>query len=90
MSAPFGPRLPRDFIGEIEDELARVRACLAVDRERLLGLSELYAIARATAAEFGAQITVFDVVDAASGRAERERRLRLVRLMRTLPPRADP
>jgi len=90
MSVPFGRRLPRDFIDEIEDELARVQADLAVDRERLLGLSELYGIARTTATEVGGQITVFDVLDAASGRVERERRLRLVRLMRTAPLRAGP
>ncbi len=64
--------LPRDFLDEVETELAAARRRFTRDRMRTAALEELHRLARAALA---------------AGRDERERRLTLVRRMRSdIPP----
>ncbi len=79
--------LPRDFLDEVETELAAARRRFTRDRMRTAALEELHRLARAATHELGRPITVFDFIRLAAGRDERERRLTLVRRMRSdIPP----
>jgi hypothetical protein len=75
--------LPRDFLDEIEIELAAARRSITRDRTRTDALEELHRLARAATHDFGRPITVFDFIRAAAAHGERERRLALVRRMRS-------
>lgn len=75
--------LPRDFLDEIEMELAATRNSITPDRTRTATLEELHRLARAATHEFGRPITVFDFIRSAAAAGERERRLALVRRMRS-------
>jgi hypothetical protein len=78
--------LPRDFLDEVENELDRARASLSDDRDRVRALRELRRLAVALAAELRRPITVFDLVRSAVDREERERRVELVRSLRSSSP----
>jgi hypothetical protein len=75
--------LPRDFLDEVENELDRARASLSDNRDRVRALRELRRLAVALAAELRRPITVFDLVRSAVDSRERERRVELVRLLRS-------
>jgi hypothetical protein len=75
--------LPRDFLDEIEIELAAARRSITLDRTRTTALEELQRLARTATDELGRPITVFDFIRSATARDERERRLALVRRMRS-------
>jgi hypothetical protein len=74
---------PRDFLDEIETELAAARRSITRDRMRTAVLEELHRLAHAATHELGHPITVFDFIRSAAARDERERRLALVRRMRS-------
>ena len=78
--------LPRDFLDEIEIELAAARRSITRDRTRTAVLEELHQLAHAATHEFGRPITVFDFIRSAAAHSERERRLALVRRMRSDTP----
>ena len=78
--------LPRDFLDEIEIELAATRRSFTRDCTHAATLEELQRLARAVTDELGRPITVFDFVRSAATRQERERRLALVRHMRSDRP----
>jgi hypothetical protein len=73
---------PRDFLDEVEIELAAARRSFTRDCTRTAALEELHRLARAATHELGQPITVFDFIRSAAARDERERRLALVRHMR--------
>ena len=75
--------LPRDFLDEIEGELAAARRSLPRDCTRTAALEELRRLARAATNELGRPITVFEFIGFAAAQDERERRLILVRRMRS-------
>ena len=75
--------LPRDFLDEIEMELAAARRSFTRDCTRTTALEELQRLARTATHEFGRPITVFDFIRSAAAHDERERRLALVRHMRS-------
>ena len=75
--------LPRDFLDEIESELAAARRSASRDRTRTAALEELQHLARAATRELGRPITVFDFIRFTAAQDERERRLILVRRMRS-------
>jgi hypothetical protein len=75
--------LPRDFLDEIEMELAAAQRSFTRDCARAAALEELQRLARAVAHELGGPITVFDFIRSAATRDERERRLVLARQMRS-------
>jgi hypothetical protein len=75
--------LPRDFLDEIEIELAAARRSVTRDCTHTAALEELHRLARAVTHELGRPITVFDFIRSAVARGERERRLALVRRMRS-------
>ena len=75
--------LPRDFLDEIEMELAAARRSFTRDCTRTTALEELQRLARTATHELGRPITVFDFIRLAAARDERERRLVLVRRMRS-------
>ena len=75
--------LPRDFLDEIEMELAAARRSFSRDCARAAPLQELQRLARAVTQELGRPITVFDFVRSAATHDEREHRLRLARRMRS-------
>ena len=74
--------LPRDFLDEVETELARVRASLVESRARVEALEELRLLAAHVAEQLDRPITVFDVVASPPNRRERERRIELVHHLR--------
>jgi hypothetical protein len=78
--------LPRDFLEEIEMELAATRRSFTRDCTRTTSLEELQRLARTATHELGRPITVFDFIRAAATRHERERRLTLVRQLRAEIP----
>ena len=78
--------LPRDFVAEVEGELSDARGQLECDRLRVVALEELRGIATTVAAELARPVTVADVIRSARDPRERERRARLVRLMREPSP----
>lgn len=82
--------LPRDFLDEIEMELAAARRSFTPDCARTATLEELHRLARAVTHELGRPITVFDFIRSADARTERERRLTLVRQMRSEIPELRP
>jgi hypothetical protein len=75
--------LPRDFLDEVEIELAAMRRSFTRDCTRTAALEELHRLALDATHELGRPITVFDFVRSAAAHDERERRLALVRLMRS-------
>lgn len=75
-------RLPRDVIDEIELELATARATIAGDRARVAALEELHVLALLLASLHGRPTTARDLLDAAPTGTERERRRRLLVLLR--------
>jgi hypothetical protein len=75
--------LPRDFLDEIEAELAAARRSFTRDCTRTAALEELRRLARAATNELGRPITVFEFIRFAAPQDERERRLTLVRRMRS-------
>lgn len=75
--------LPRDFLDEIGIELAAGRRSITRDRTRTAALEELQRLVRTVTDELGRPITVFDFIRSAAARDERERRLELVRHMRS-------
>jgi hypothetical protein len=77
--------LPRDFLDEVETELARVRASFVEGRARIEALEDLRLLAAHVAEQLDRPITVFDVVGSTRDRQERERRIALVRCLRSPP-----
>jgi len=75
--------LPRDFLDEIETELAAARRSVTRDRTRTAALNELRQLALAATNQLGRPITVFDFIGSVAARDERERRLALVRRLRS-------
>ena len=75
--------LPRNFLEEVEIELAATRRSVTRDCTRTAALEELHRLARAVNCEFGRPITVFDFIRSAAEPNERERRLALVRQLRS-------
>lgn len=80
--------LPRDFLDEIEIELAAARRNVTCDRMRTAALEELRRLALAVTHEFARPITVFDFIRSAVTYRDRERRLMLVRELRSEAPSA--
>jgi hypothetical protein len=74
--------LPRDFLDEVELELAAVRRRSTRDSTRTAVLEDLHQLAVAVTDELGRPITVFDFIRSAPTRHERERRLALARQLR--------
>jgi len=77
--------LPRDFLDEIETELAAARRSVARDCTHTAALEELHRLALAVTHEFARPITVFEFIRAAATHHDRERRLLLVRELRSAP-----
>jgi len=73
--------LPRDLVDEVEQELGAARAAVAQDRARVVALEELHALALALSAG-GRPATVPELLSSARDAADRDRRTRLVRLLR--------
>ena len=78
--------LPRDFLDEIEMELAAARRSFTRDCTHVAALEELQRLARAVRDEVGRPISVFDFIRSAATRDERERRLAFARQLRTEIP----
>lgn len=79
--------LPRDFLDEIEIELAAARRS-ARDCSHRAALEELHRLALAVTHEFARPITVFDFIRSAVTHHDREQRLALVRELRSEAPSA--
>jgi hypothetical protein len=77
--------LPRDFLDEVETELREAQRGLTRDHTRMAALEELHRLTLALTHDLGRALTVFDVIRSADTRGERERRLALVRQLRTDP-----
>ena len=75
--------LPRDFLDEIETELAAAHRSVTRDGTHAAALDELHRLALAVTREFARPITVFDFIRSAATHHDRERRLALVRRMRS-------
>jgi hypothetical protein len=71
--------LPRDFLDEVETELARARRTVEHDAAHVAALDELRRAAATTALRLGRPVTVFDVVRSAP---DRDRMLALARRLR--------
>jgi hypothetical protein len=80
--------LPRDFLDEIDIELAAARRSVTRDCTRTAALEELRRLARAATHELGRPITVFDFIRSAATHRDRDRRLTLVRELRSEAPSA--
>jgi len=80
--------LPRDFLDEIDIELAAARRSVTRDCTRTAALEELRRLVRAATHELGRPITVFDFIRSAATHRDRERRLMLVRELRSEVPSA--
>jgi len=74
--------LPRDLVDEIERELTAARAAVSADRTRIAALEELQVLALMLAATRGRPASPQDLLSAAPTYAERERRRRLLALLR--------
>ena len=74
--------LPRDLIDEIERELATARAAVSADRARIAALEELQVLALVRVATRGRPATAHELLCAAPSDPERERRRRLLALLR--------
>ena len=79
----------RDFVDEVATELRRAARSLTQNRDRLAVLEELREVAVVLAAELGRPITVFDVIRSAPTSNERERRIQLVRHLRSTAEETD-
>jgi len=77
--------LPRDFLDEIEIELAAARRNFTRDGTRAAALEELHRLAHAVTHELGRPVTVFDFIRSAATHHDRERWLLLVRELRSAP-----
>jgi hypothetical protein len=80
--------LPRDFLDEIEIELAAARRSVTRDCTRIAALDELHRRALAVTNELARPITVFDFIRSAATHHDRERRRMLVRELRSQTPAA--
>jgi hypothetical protein len=74
--------LPPDLTHEIENELRSARAGVTADRVRVIALEELHALALFFTATHGYSPSIADFLDGAPTGPERERRLRLLKLLR--------
>jgi len=74
--------LPPDLTHEIENELRSARAGVSADRVRVIALEELHALALFFAATHGYSPSVADFLNGAPTGRERERRFRLLKLLR--------
>ena len=74
--------LPPDLTHEIENELRSARAGVTADRVRVIALEELHALALFFTATHGYPPSVADFLNGAPTGPERERRLRLLKLLR--------
>ncbi len=81
--ANSGGTSPHDFLDEVARELRATYRNLAGDRERVTALEELERLTIDLAAQLRRPLTVFDVVRATPDMKERERRLALVRALRS-------
>jgi hypothetical protein len=77
-----GGASPLDFRDEVARELRATYRELAGDRDRIAALEELERLSIDLAARLRRPLTVFDLVEAASDRPERARRIALVRELR--------
>ena len=75
--------LPRDFLDEINIELAAARRSISRDRTRTAALEDLQRLGLAATRELRRPITVFDFIRSAATHRDRERRLMLVRELRS-------
>ena len=73
---------PPDLTHEIENELRSARAGVTADRVRVIALEELHALALFFTATHGYSPSVADFLNGAPTGPERERRLRLLKLLR--------
>jgi hypothetical protein len=76
------PKLPRNFLDEVETALREARATLDDTSEHIAALDELHCLCRSLSYELGRPVTVFDVVLSAHNDADRAHRRELVRLLR--------
>jgi hypothetical protein len=74
--------LPRDLVEEIERELAAARAAVSADRVRIAALEELQVLVLVLAATRGRPTSPQDLLGAAATHVERERRRRMLALLR--------
>jgi hypothetical protein len=74
--------LPRDLIDEIERELATARASVSADRARITALEELQALTLVLTTTGRRPATAHELLHAAPTDPERERRRRLLALLR--------
>jgi len=74
--------LPRDLIDEIERELTAARAVVSADRVRIAALEELQVLVLVLAATRSRPAGPTDLLRAAPTSRERERRRRLLALLR--------
>jgi hypothetical protein len=74
--------LPRDLVDEIERELTAARAAVSADRARIAALEELQALVLILTATRGCPSSPNDLLRAAPTSLERERRRRLLMLLR--------
>jgi hypothetical protein len=74
--------LPRDLVDEIERELTAARAAISADRARIAALEELEALVLVLTATRGRPASTTDLLTAAPTSVERERRRRLLALLR--------
>ena len=74
--------LPRDLVDEIERELTAARAAIGADRARIAALEELQVLVLVLAATRGRPASPKDLLSAAPTHVERERRRRLLALLR--------
>ena len=82
IGAGSGGASPRDFRDEVACELRAAYSELACDRARIAALEELERLTIELTGSLRKPLTVFDVIEAAADRHERERRLALVRELR--------
>jgi hypothetical protein len=73
---------PRDLVDEIERELATARVAVSADRARIAALEELQVLVLVHAATRGRPTTAQDLLGSAPSDPERERRRRLLALLR--------
>jgi hypothetical protein len=76
------PSLPTDFLDEVETALRETARQLSGDHRRLATLEELAALCRQLRRDLGRPVSVFDLIRAAGGEGERQRRQTLVRELR--------
>lgn len=74
--------LPRDLVDEIERELTTARTAVSADRARIAAIEDLHVLVLMLAATRGRPTTPQDLLSAANTGPERERRRRLLELLR--------